>query len=111
MTAPFGFEDIDGEDGNEGYIQADKHQISSYDISQGRYIFLQYTGLKDKNGKGIFEGDVVERADSSLRGEVHFWVERGAWFVGDGDIELGKLPMDKIEVIGNIYENKELLKQ
>ena len=73
------------------------------------HIFLQYTGLKDKNGKEIYEGDIVYIDDEAIN--VVF--EEGAFKVHtkyDGDWLLSELDLSNLEVIGNIYENPELLK-
>lgn len=86
----------------------------------------QYTGLKDKNGTRIFEGDVMKYAKSSqyIRYLNHvrfavsydsinarFAVER---YVNGGFEGTKKLtafnPSEHLEVIGNIYDNPELLK-
>lgn len=73
---------------------------------------MQYTGLKDKNGVEIFEGDVMNWGDIS--GEV-YWRPRQIRFLLKSDGTL-KAPTyidawsEQMEVIGNIYENPELLK-
>ncbi len=71
------------------------------------YEWMQYTGIKDKNGKEIYEGDIVSIA-GSLTGQA--FSRLGCWFVEMGK-ELGYYPTQDIEVIGNIKENPELLKR
>ena len=66
------------------------------------YTFLQFTGLHDKNGKEIYEGDVV-RIGSRPPVEVR-WHKDSAGF-----LQVGMELMSNTEVIGNIYENPELL--
>ena len=63
----------------------------------------QYTGLTDKNGRKIFEGDVVKISNGEIF-EVKY--EDGGFTAG---LFLGDWDYGHVEVIGNIYDNPELL--
>lgn len=72
----------------------------------------QFTGLTDKNGKKIFEGDVFDYADCSRYTVV--WSDDKVGFYADGitisDFDfLGNFYEEEIEIIGNIHDNPELL--
>ncbi len=72
--------------------------------------FMQCTGLKDKNGKLIYEGDVVK---NGLHNNLVEWFKGGFWL--NGFINGAKWNIHQchqiLEVIGNIYENPELLQE
>lgn len=81
-------------------------------------IIEQYTGLKDKNCKEIYEGDIIREKwyDNDVHrgrdriGKVEYFCDGYiCWFKGSGYVGLGMFPTKNIEVIGNIHENPELL--
>jgi uncharacterized phage protein (TIGR01671 family) len=84
----------------------------------GNYEIMQYTGLKDKNGKEIYEGDIVKISGPYFRKSIQEIMLIGydtsrAWF-GVVDVlhtvSLSAFDNEKdIEVIGNIYENPDLI--
>jgi uncharacterized phage protein (TIGR01671 family) len=99
--------------------------LTCHEIAGGRYhtditytsngYIMQYTGLKDNNGKEIYEGDIIQTASEDIlvviwnKNFASFCLQKDGWL---NDHYFGEAvePMDCV-VIGNIYENPELLKQ
>lgn len=119
-----------GNDKDEWY--ADIHfmgLVAIEDLSKNKdFELMQYTGLKDQNGKEIYEGDILVPTNKEMRSIVKF----GEATVGDdfheqtfvgwylenkngavdelNDFEVNS-EYRKMEVIGNIHENPELLEK
>lgn len=99
--------------------------IISITHNNNGWIWMQYTGLKDKNGKEIYEGDIIHSkwkedfvGQEDCKQIVYWSNKNGGWAMNEKgkDVKLGNFHLrfhchpKHIKVIGNIYENKELLK-
>jgi len=76
----------------------------------GTVELMQYTGLKDKNGTEIYEGDILKTDSKYGITEVTYINASFAIKIPRGKQTLGLKISKKSEVIGNIYENPELTK-
>lgn len=101
----------------------DDYEDFKYNDITDKLEIMQYTGLHDKNGKEIYEGDIIHINDSFFE-KFNYLIEWNKEYLryylysidtkklnkigGILEAHLGSM-INKIEVIGNIYENKELL--
>lgn len=95
-------------------LWSEKEQ-TCFEVSFRKIKLMQYTGANDKNGKEIWTGHIVKfvsRLDDSKRiGAVRYWAGDAAFLI-ECEREMFFLFHDALgrEVIGNIYENPEILK-
>lgn len=120
---------------SKGSLSIDLHEDICKELINEEQILMQFTGLKDKNGKEIYEGDILKQGDEKHETLIEVKFGNGTFdsgcyeFTGfygvyiqvgfGGGFKKGDLceDLDEItqeeclrrEVIGNIYENEELL--
>jgi uncharacterized phage protein (TIGR01671 family) len=121
----------------DGGLNGQGGNYSNAHITKDDYIIMQFTGLKDKNGLEIYEGDILNftywwfdgnQAETNLVGVVVYigseasyglahirnkeWIRHIGGEPGDEDTQSfsgWQFTSDDMEVIGNVYENPELL--
>lgn len=116
MDAREQFNGLCGVDGFIRLYDKAKGKMQSHEVD--RETVGQYTGLNDKHGKRIFEGDIVKTSDITHEGVIQIPGEsfeiamrKGCWVMVAGeDWDFLETSHECIQVIGNIHDNPELLK-
>ncbi|KHO63375.1 phage uncharacterized protein TIGR01671 [Thermoanaerobacter sp. YS13] len=94
-------------------LAVDCKQIKEF-IPYEKVVLMQYTGLKDKNNKEIYEGDIVRYFDG-MTGGIYFDEEFAAfrieWLKCDKYSNIEEIIAKNCEVVGNIFQNPELLEE
>lgn len=83
--------------------------LDRHGVEIGNCELMQFTGLHDKNGKEIYESDLAKDSNGFI-GEIAWHKERSSFIFHDSE-NYNESLFNKVslEVIGNIYENTELL--
>lgn len=98
--------------------QGDTERYTEMSVEFDEITLMQSTGLVDKNGKEIFEGDILAcKTDDEVINLNIFWDEEHALFMFESKKYNEQEPLAELvenntypfEIIGNIYENPELL--
>ncbi len=115
------YEEITFYEGQAGYVDRD----GDFYYYSDEVVIMQYTGLKDKNGKEIYEGDIITYHNFIKFTGIVWWCDKDATYLVDLSQTKNKfintsnhqITLSSVlggdnntEIIGNIYENPELLK-
>ncbi|MBZ1352036.1 YopX family protein [Streptococcus sp. LPB0406] len=100
--------------GNGDIWIIDEDSVAGEWIVNNDLNLMQSTGLFDRNGKEIFEGDILGTKDGLLNGVVEYRSDLGMWtnsLIRYNNFERLCNVANSREIIGNIYENPEILEE
>ncbi|UQK33362.1 YopX family protein [Lactiplantibacillus plantarum] len=106
-----------GLDGSHIWWDINDSGEMKYEDDQDNYKLEQFTGLKDVNGKEIYEGDIIKSSYKYAQPKVsQIIIEDGNSYILGEDLATGNEMLvsdhiSEIKVIGNVHENPELLKE
>lgn len=96
-----------------GILTSIKNKFTKEIYDVNNYELMQATGLKDDDGRDLYEGDIFVSRFSNLVYVVYLDKERASFWIKSeaGDHPLFTLTPFHPRIIGNIYENKDLLEE
>ena len=114
------------DEGVDDYYESPQQTQDHTGNWHSRIVLMQFTGLLDRNGKEIFEGDILLNHFRNQKVEIYWrgcitdpnsvngkhWIDWGGWgfrAIKNNDELTYRTHDNEIEIIGNIYENPELL--
>lgn len=99
------------------FAPADREDVKWF-YPAGNHKLIEYTGIQDKNGREIYEGDIVRigTLEGEPLGTIEWIADQAHYEIRDnekyqfGGEQVSKLHASWFDIIGNIHENPELLK-
>ncbi len=98
---------------NPTFMIPKQGQVTLNDILKIIPNVMQYTGLKDKKGFEIYEGDILKFEAQNIIGIINWSIRELGFILRENESsytsDLGGYSLEAFEIIGNIHENPELL--